>query len=170
MTSIRVRATVAIAGVGAFVEILSAATARVSSIDPVAIWEIAGGVTLVVWLALMLRGVAAGARLSAALASASQAAVLHGVQCGVVRDGGRHAFVAGAFRPANCSRSSSTRSITSGRSLRCGPQPSRPGCSSQGCGNRVAQGCSTAWQIWSVKRIRPHYAAGLRTGPSPAPS
>lgn len=99
MTSIRVRAAIVIAGVGAFVAILCAATARVSSIDPVAIWEIAGGVALVVWLALMLRGVAAGARLSAALASASQAAVLHGVQCRVVRDGGRHAFVAGAFRP-----------------------------------------------------------------------
>lgn len=100
MTSTRARTAGVIATVGAPVAILCTAIARVSAIDPVAIGEIAGLIVILVWLGLTLHRIGAGIRLSAALRSASQPAVLNGVRCRVVRDGGRHAFVAGALRPA----------------------------------------------------------------------
>lgn len=100
MTSTRARTVAVLVAAGASVATLCAAIARVSSVDPVAIAEVAGGVVLAVWLGLTLRRVGAGIRLSAALTSASQPSVLNDVHYRVLRDGGRQAFVAGALRPA----------------------------------------------------------------------
>lgn len=67
--------------------------------DPTLAIELLGVVLLAGWILLGARALARGYSLARQLDEWSDTATVAGVECRIIRDGGRHAFVLGAVRP-----------------------------------------------------------------------